>query len=291
MGMSAVRSPYAAKLGGRIRQFRMERALSSGELAAAASVTSSAVSKVEHGKMVPSRDVLARIVTALNLPAEEQESLFDLLGQAAADAASNRGYGKGLTLLNQIADRERVCSAVSTFSNSIIPRLLQTAEYARDANRLTPWLSEREVGKAAMTHTERQSVLFEDGREFTFLITEGVPRTWPGELTVMAAQFDRLRQMAVHPGVRVGILPWTSAMRGLPMVTFTLYDDREVAVEMFTGELLMAQPDKVSTHVAQFRRFEESAVYGEEAIGLINRVEMDLARLPPLALDDETSTK
>ncbi|MEY9927139.1 transcriptional regulator with XRE-family HTH domain [Catenulispora sp. GP43] len=291
MGMSAVRSPYAAKLGGRIRQFRMERALSSGELAAAASVTSSAVSKVEHGKMVPSRDVLARIVTALNLPAEEQESLFDLLGQAAADAASNRGYGKGLTLLNQIADRERVCSAVSTFSNSIIPRLLQTAEYARDANRLTPWLSEREVGKAAMTHTERQSVLFEDGREFTFLITEGVLRTWPGELTVMAAQFDRLRQMAVHPGVRVGILPWTSAMRGLPMVTFTLYDDREVAVEMFTGELLMAQPDKVSTHVAQFRRFEESAVYGEEAIGLINRVEMDLARLPPPALDEEVSSK
>ncbi|WP_370364900.1 Scr1 family TA system antitoxin-like transcriptional regulator [Catenulispora sp. GP43] len=289
--MSAVRSPYAAKLGGRIRQFRMERALSSGELAAAASVTSSAVSKVEHGKMVPSRDVLARIVTALNLPAEEQESLFDLLGQAAADAASNRGYGKGLTLLNQIADRERVCSAVSTFSNSIIPRLLQTAEYARDANRLTPWLSEREVGKAAMTHTERQSVLFEDGREFTFLITEGVLRTWPGELTVMAAQFDRLRQMAVHPGVRVGILPWTSAMRGLPMVTFTLYDDREVAVEMFTGELLMAQPDKVSTHVAQFRRFEESAVYGEEAIGLINRVEMDLARLPPPALDEEVSSK
>jgi transcriptional regulator with XRE-family HTH domain len=289
--MSAVRSPYAAKLGGRIRQFRMERALSSGELAAAASVTSSAVSKVEHGKMVPSRDVLARIVTALNLPAEEQESLFDLLGQAAADAASNRGYGKGLTLLNQIADRERACSAVSTFSNSIIPRLLQTAEYARDANRLTPWLSEREVGKAAMTHTERQSVLFEDGREFTFLITEGVLRTWPGELTVMAAQFDRLRQMAVHPGVRVGILPWTSAMRGLPMVTFTVYDDREVAVEMFTGELLMAQPDKVSTHVAQFRRFEESAVYGEEAIGLINRVEMDLARLPPPALDDEPSSK
>jgi transcriptional regulator with XRE-family HTH domain len=289
--MSAVRSPYAAKLGGRIRQFRMERALSSGELAAAASVTSSAVSKVEHGKMVPSRDVLARIVTALNLPAEEQESLFDLLGQAAADAASNRGYGKGLTLLNQIADRERVCVAVSTFSNSIIPRLLQTAEYARDANRLTPWLSEREVGKAAMSHTERQSVLFEDGREFTFLITEGVLRTWPGELTVMAAQFDRLRQMAVHPGVRVGILPWTSAMRGLPMVTFTLYDDREVAVEMFTGELLMAQPDKVSTHVAQFRRFEESAVYGEEAIGLINRVEMDLARLPPLHLDEEASSK
>ncbi|MFD0639235.1 Scr1 family TA system antitoxin-like transcriptional regulator [Catenulispora yoronensis] len=289
--MSAVRSPYAAKLGGRIRQFRMERALSSGELAAAASVTSSAVSKVEHGKMVPSRDVLARIVTALQLPAEEQESLFDLLSQAAADAASNRGYGKGLTLLNQIADRERVCSAVSTFSNSIIPRLLQTAEYARDANRLTPWLSEREVGKAALTHTERQSVLFEDGREFTFLITESVLRTWPGELTVMAAQFDRLRQMAVHPGVRLGILPWTSAMRGLPMVSFTLYDDREVAVEMFTGELLMGQPDKVTTHVAQFRRFEESAVYGEEAIALINRVEMDLARLPQLSADDESSSK
>ncbi|NUR60641.1 MAG: hypothetical protein HOV87_18560, partial [Catenulispora sp.] len=141
------------------------------------------------------------------------------------------------------------------------------------------------------THTERQSVLFEDGREFTFLITEGVLRTWPGELTVMAAQFDRLRQMAMHPGVRLGILPWSAAMRGLPMVSFTVYDDREVAVEMFTGELLMAQPDKVATHVQQFRRLEESAVYGEEAIALINRVEMDLARLPAVNLDDESSSK
>ena len=291
MGMSAVRSPYAAKLGGQIRKLRMDRALSSGELAAAAAVTSSAVSKVEHGKMVPSRDVLGRMIAVLDLPHPEQDALFDLLGQAAADAASNRGYGKGLTLLGTMADRERTSAAVSVFSNSIIPRLLQTAEYARDANRLTPWLSEREVGKAALTHTERQAVLFEDGREFTFLMTEAVLRTWPGALTVMAAQFDRLRQLAVRPGVRLGILPWSSAMRGLPMCSFTLYDDREVAVEMFTGELLMAQPDRVQTHVDQFRRFEESAVYGEEAIALIDRVEREMARLPMPAGDEPGSSE
>jgi transcriptional regulator with XRE-family HTH domain len=267
----------------------MDRALSSGELAAAAAVTSSAVSKVEHGKMVPSRDVLGRMIAVLDLPDPEQDALFDLLGQAAADAASNRGYGKGLTLLGTMADRESTSAAVSVFSNSIIPRLLQTAEYARDANRLTPWLSEREVGKAAMTHTERQAVLFEDGREFTFLMTEAVLRTWPGALTVMAAQFDRLRQLAIRPGVRLGILPWSSAMRGLPMCSFTLYDDREVAVEMFTGELLMGQPDRVQTHVDQFRRFEESAVYGEEAISLIDKVEREMARLPMLGGDDPTS--
>ena len=269
----------------------MDRALSSGALAAAAEVTSSAVSKVEHGKMVPSRDVLGRMIAVLGLADGEQNALFDLLGQAAADAASNRGYGKGLTLLATMADRERTSAAVSVFSNSIIPRLLQTAEYARDANRLTPWLSEREVGKAALSHTERQAVLFEDGREFTFLVTEAVLRTWPGALTVMAAQFDRLRQLAVRPGVRLGILPWSSAMRGLPMCSFTLYDDREVAVEMFTGELLMAKPDRVQTHVAQFRRFEESAVYGEEAISLIDRVEQEMARLPMPNTDDQSSSK
>jgi len=291
MGMSAVRSPYAAKLGGQIRKLRLDRALSSGELAAAAAVTSSAVSKVEHGKMVPSRDVLGRMIAVLELTGPAQDELFELQGQAAADAASNRGYGKGLTLLNSIADRERTSAAVSVFSNSIIPRLLQTAEYARDANRLTPWLSEREVGKAALSHTDRQSVLFDDGREFTFLVTEAVLRTWPGQLTVMAAQFDRLRQLARQPGVRLGILPWSAAMRGLPMCSFTLYDDREVAVEMFTGELLMAQPDRVATHVAQFRRFEESAVYGEEAILLIDRIEQEMARLPAPHTDDHSSSK
>jgi transcriptional regulator with XRE-family HTH domain len=289
--MSAVRSPFAAKLGSRLRQFRLDRALSSGDLATAASVTSSAVSKVEHGKMVPSRDVLGRMIAVLNLPENERESLFDLLGQAAADAAANRGYGKGLTLLTTIADRERASSTVSCFSNSIIPRLLQTAEYARDANRLTPWLSDREVGKAALTHTARQAVLFDGDREFTFIITEAVLRTWPGSLTVMAAQYDRLRQLAVQPGVRLGILPWSSVMRGLPLCSFTLYDDREVAVELFTGELLMAQPDRVATHVAQFRSFEESALYAEAAVAAIDRIEQDMARLPQPNTDDQSSSE
>ena len=54
-----------------------------------------------------------------------------------------------------------------------------------------------------MTHTERQAVLFDEGREFTFLLTEAVLRTWPGSLTVMAAQFDRLRQLTTQPGVRL----------------------------------------------------------------------------------------
>ena len=289
--MSAVRSPFAAKLGSRLREHRLDRELSSGELAARASVTSSAVSKVEHGKMVPSREVLGRMLTVLDLPAAEREDLFDLLGQAASDAASNRGYGRGLTLLTTIAERERASAVVSCFSNSAIPRLLQTAEYARDANRLTPWLSEREVGKAALTHTARQAVLFDGDREFTFLLTESVLRTWPGSLTVMAAQFDRLRQLSMQPCVRLGVLPWSVSLRGLPMSSFTLYDDHEVAVELFTGELLMAQPDKVSTHVAQFRTFEETAVYGSEARVLIDRIENEMARLPQSNSDDQSSSK
>ncbi|WP_369125528.1 Pls/PosA family non-ribosomal peptide synthetase [Catenulispora pinisilvae] len=37
---------------------------------------------------------------------------------------------------------------------------------------MTPWMSERELGRASALHLERQGVLFEQGRSFEFLLTE-----------------------------------------------------------------------------------------------------------------------
>jgi transcriptional regulator with XRE-family HTH domain len=276
MGMSAVRSPYAAKLGGQIRKLRMDRALSSGELAAAAAVTSSAVSKVEHGKMVPSRDVLGRMIAVLDLPHPEQDALFDLLGQAAADAASNRGYGKGLTLLGTMADRERTSAAVSVFSNSIIPRLLQTAEYARRILAMAD--PSADLGQAVAARMARQSILYDPGRTLEFVLTEQALRFRPGSGAVLPAQLDHLASVATLETVTLGVIPADADMHAIARCGFIVYEDRADGRPPFAftetphASLSASDPADVAVYRDQLAAFRRSAVCGTEAIDIIRAI-------------------
>jgi transcriptional regulator with XRE-family HTH domain len=265
--MSPARSVLAEELGRRLRRHRLDLGLSGLEVAARAAVTQPSVSKIERGMMLPSGDVLERVLGVLNLDAEQRTDLRELLSRAVDDAADRRRHGRGLALLDAIAERERNTTVLRSLSTSMVPPLLQTAEYARYAARLTPWMSERELGRASALHLERQGVLFEQGRTFEFLLTEGALRMCPGPPSLTATQADRLRVLAALPGVRIGIIPASATTRQVfPLYGFTLHDNAAVAVETFTGELLLTRADEIAAHTAVLDGYAESAAYGLEAL-------------------------
>ncbi|MBW8806245.1 MAG: helix-turn-helix transcriptional regulator, partial [Catenulisporales bacterium] len=150
--MSPARSVLAEELGRRLRRHRLDLGLSGLEVAARAGVTQPSVSKIERGMMLPSAEVLERVLGVLGLGDEHRADLRDLLSRAVDDAADRRRHGRGLALLDAIAERERNTRVLRSFSVSMIPPLLQTADYARYAARLTPWMSERELGRASALH-------------------------------------------------------------------------------------------------------------------------------------------
>jgi hypothetical protein len=115
---------------------------------------------------------------------------------------------------------------------------------------------------AVSARMERRRVL--DGpKQFQYVIPESVlyvPLCEPG---AMRAQIDRLATDADRPNVRLGVIPLGAAVELLPFHGFTVYDDRTVAIEMFTGELTLTAEDDVRLHLDAFARLGSSALYDD----------------------------
>ncbi|OKJ86987.1 hypothetical protein AMK32_06970 [Streptomyces sp. CB01883] len=222
--------------------------------------------------MVPSFDVLDRLSRALGLDDSSAREVRDLL--VAVEAAADAGLppdedGIAGAVLN---DAVRSARLVRSFQCVVLPAMLQSAEYARHVFQSVPNATPEAVGRAVAARVERQSVLYEPGRESVFVLTEAVLRTWPGSPALMLAQLDRLLAVESLGSVRLGLIPWRRAVPVLPRHGFTVCDQQSVVVEGFAGEQLVADPAEVAAYEGAFDRFERAAVFGDEVRELLLRV-------------------
>ncbi|MEU3103166.1 helix-turn-helix domain-containing protein [Streptomyces griseoflavus] len=270
--MGSERRERTKVLGARLRGLRAEAGLTGAVLAQRAGVGQPTVSKVETGRMVPSADVLERLSRALGLDEPTAGEVRELL--AAVEAASDSDQPtSGTTPAGMTVDEEvRSAQLVRSFQCVVLPAMLQTAEYARHVFESAPTAMSGEVGRAVAARVDRQSVLYEPGRESVFVLTEAVLRTWPGTPALMLAQLDRLLAVESLSTVRLGVIPWRRPVPVLPRHGFTLCDRRAVVVENFSGERVSDDADEVAAYEETFGRFERAAVFGGEVRELLVRV-------------------
>ncbi|WP_239109839.1 helix-turn-helix domain-containing protein [Streptomyces coelicoflavus] len=258
-------------LGARLRGLRAEAGLTGAVLAQRAGVGQPTVSKVETGRMVPSSDVLDRLSRALDLDDSTARRVRDLL--AAVEAASDSDPASDDDALAGAAlDAVRSAGLVRSFQCVVLPAMLQSAEYARHVFESAPAATPGEVGRAVAARVERQSVLYEPGRESVFVLTEAVLRTWPGTPALMLAQLDRLLAVESLSTVRLGVIPWRRPVPVLPRHGFTLCDRRAVLLETFSSERVSDDADEVAAYEETFGHFERAAVFGGEVRELLLRV-------------------
>ncbi|MEU5223200.1 helix-turn-helix transcriptional regulator [Streptomyces toyocaensis] len=267
--MGSERRERTRVLGARLRGLRAEAGLTGAVLAQRAGVGQPTVSKVETGRMVPSADVLDRLSRALGLDESTVGEVRELL--AAVEAASDSDQlADGATSVGMTVDEEvRSAQLVRSFQCVVLPAMLQSAEYARHVFASAPTATAEEVGRAVAARVERQSVLYEPGRESVFVLTEAVLRTWPGTPALMLAQLDRLLAVESLSTVRLGVIPWRRPVPVLPRHGFTLCDRRAVVVETFSSERVSGDADEVASYEETFGRFEQAAVFGDEVRELL----------------------
>ncbi|MEH0575662.1 helix-turn-helix transcriptional regulator [Streptomyces sp. B21-108] len=277
--MGSERRERMQALGARLRGLRTEAGLTGAVLAQRAGVGQPTVSKVENGRMVPSLDVLGRLSLALDLDEPTSREVRELLVavEAAPDMveASDEEAPAG-AVLNEAVRSARL---VRSFQCVVLPAVLQSAEYARHVFASAPNATPEAVGRAVAARVERQSVLYEPGRESVFVLTEAVLRTWPGNPSLMLAQFDRLLAVDSLTTVRIGVIPWRRAVPVMPRHGFTLCDRRAVVVETFRGERVLDDSADVAAYEETFARFEEAAIFGIEARELLLRVMQEFREL------------
>ncbi|MFC4501285.1 MULTISPECIES: helix-turn-helix domain-containing protein [Streptomyces] len=266
-------------LGARLRVLRTEAGLTGAVLANLAGVGQPTVSKVENGRMVPSVDVLGRLSRALDLDESTAREVRDLL--VAVEAAPNaiEASGEAVPAASSLDEVARSARLIRSFQCVVLPAMLQSAEYARYVFDSAPNVTPEAVGRAVAARVERQSLLYEPGRESVFVLTEGVLRTWPGTPALMLAQLDRLLAVESLSTVRLGVIPWRQPVPAMPRHGFTLCDRSAVVVETFRGERILDGSAELAAYEDEFSRFEAAATFGADVRELLLQVMKDFRDL------------
>ncbi|WP_432928331.1 helix-turn-helix domain-containing protein [Microbispora sp. CA-135349] len=270
-------------MGELLRRLRKDAGLTGKELAERAGIAQPTISRMETGRLLPTPETVERVSTALDLDQDARRELDTLLVRLRDEVSRLKGGLAGREAAN--AARVRSSQWMAVFSSAMIPALLQTAEYARLAVALGRDVDEEDAAKAAAARVDVQAVLFEEGRRFAFVLTEGAVRTWPGSPSLMLAQLDRLTQVSTLPHVRLGVVPWKTEVPAFPLHGFTVFDGSVSVVESLTGDLTLTETAEIGAHEEAFEAFASAAVYEDDLRTLLDEIAADFRELAK-QLDD-----
>jgi transcriptional regulator with XRE-family HTH domain len=197
----------AAFFGGELRRARVAAGFSSQDaLAARLGFDRSVVAKAETGERPPTADVLAAWCEACQL----DEDLFGRLGVLA-----RRADGPVPTWFEDWLEAEHEAHTLRIWSPTLIPGLLQAAEYAR-ALFLAAGADEDSADGMVGARLERQSILDRaDPPHAVVVLDESVLHRLIGSSAVMADQLAHVASASERLHVSVHVLPATGANAGL----------------------------------------------------------------------------
>ncbi len=260
-------------LGKRLHEIRLDAGLKQRELAALAGWQESKVSKIEHGKQLPSITDI-RAWCKFGGAGQQADELIAALRAVEGmwiewRRMEQTGLAKAQQSVLPLYERTR---HFRSYCSSFLPGLIQTEDYTRTV--LTAIMRRRslpdDIDQAVATRMRRQRFLRQRNRRFAFLIEEAALRTGVGGADIWAAQLKHLVEFAGQSNVTLGIVPFSlSRDASWPVESFNIFDDTEVNVELVSGYLTVTQPKEVGLYVQAYTQLAEAAVFGPKARTLI----------------------
>ncbi|GII95476.1 helix-turn-helix domain-containing protein [Sinosporangium siamense] len=268
-----------------LARVRRQAGISGRELATQIGISQSKVSRIEAGTTIPSLPQVETWAAAVKATEETRRSLVALTEAAFGEVHSwNIAFSDRPHLQDEFKDLEDRARAIRTFQLSVVPGLLQIAEYARRVfSFFDPAYSEEGLAAAVATRLQRQLALYAPDREFEFLISEAALRWRPGPPRLMLAQLDRITSIGSLGNVVIGVIPQNREATVSPMHGFVIYEggggqgDVLVEVETAHAGLTVTSPADVALYRRQWARLAGSALYGDEAGELISGIAAEMA--------------
>ncbi|MFF4039159.1 helix-turn-helix domain-containing protein [Streptomyces sp. NPDC001816] len=256
-----------ADLAETLRTLRKRAGLSQVRLAKRCNVSQSKISKIETAEITPSLVDVELILRALNAPEQLVAEITSLARLANTEWEPIRSlWRRGLEKRQaELAGLEADARELRYFLPAMITGLLATPEYIRASLAYSPG----DISKTVARKLERQTVLYDTTKRFTFLLTEQAVRWAVVPPPAMAVQIDRLGSLSHLPNIRIGLIPTGTAISRGPMNTFTVYDDRLATIETFTGRTVFRDSRDVAEHLDVFNQYEQNSHFGEAARTLL----------------------
>jgi transcriptional regulator with XRE-family HTH domain len=276
------------RLGSELRRLRDQAGLSGRQLAGHVGISQSKVSRIESGITIPTLPEVTAWAVAVGASDGTTELLRVLTDAAYTEVHPWSAAMRGRThLQDDIQEIENGARTKLSYEPSVVPGLLQTAEYARRVfTMFEPAYPEIDISAVVAGRLDRQVALFHPSQGFEFLVTEAALRWRVGPAGVLLSQLDRIASLNTLENVTIGLIP--HAARALTHVPhgFTIFEsidgeaDTFVMVETVHANLTISDPAQVTLYRRQWSRLKQMAIYEEDARELLTTVAADIRLLP-----------
>ncbi len=267
-------------LGQRLRELRQDARLTGRQLAESQCWQPSKVSRIESGKQTPSDADVEAWASSCEAPEVASDLIASLRSLEGHYIEHRRAFRSGMARFQRtLGEQESAYTIVRNFQSSIVPGLLQTAEYARHQFTYSGEHagSPADLDKAVAARMDRQQILYRPATKAHFVLTEAALRYRPCPSDVLEGQLDRLLNVATMRTVRLGLIPFETQYVEAPLHGFSIHDERMITVETLTATLTLSEPSEIRAYLQLFTGYAEAAVYGAAARALITRVLSELS--------------
>lgn len=273
------------RLASELRRLRDLAGVSGRELAQRIGISQSKVSRIESGAVVPSLPEVTAWGKELGVSVETQGQLT-----ALTEAAYNEvhPWGSALrrgNLQESVQDQESTASRLHVFQPSVVPGLLQTAEYARRVIAMFHGqYANTDPAAEIASRLHRQLALYDTDRQFEFLITEAALRWRPGPVRLQLAQLHHVASISTLDNVTVGLIPLGVEATTLITHGFVLYEsegkDAWVSVETIHADMTVAAPEHMEIYRSRWSLLREMALFDAAAQQFLSKIVADLRGCP-----------
>ena len=276
----APKSFRARRLGIALRTAREAAGLTLEQAADEINSTRSTLSRYENAQTMVSPASVRALLTLYRRPDAELEDMVQL-----AKEARKPGWWVSYSY---ILDRRTIdfiaveaeATGIANFEPSVVPGMLQTADYIRAIMRGGPHtLGDDEVEQRVQIRLGRQKRLTEpDPPIFDAIVDEGALLRPVGGEAVMAAQLKHLLMISELPNVTIQVIPlkagYHRGTRGsLHVLEFADPEDPSLAsVETVAGQLILDRPHELRTCAKILEHLRAVALSPAESRETINHL-------------------
>ncbi|MFJ9929191.1 MULTISPECIES: helix-turn-helix domain-containing protein [Streptomyces] len=269
------------KLGAELRTLRTGAGLTSGEAARLVGWHQSKVSRIETGSSGVKPADLRLLLDAYAVRDAQLRELLLMLAGSENDGDRDRWWHAYRGVLpptyRDFISLESQARAMRTLETTVVPGLLQTAEYARAVTRAAVKdLDEERLDALVEVRLARQDVLRSNPPlELCAVLDEAVLRREVGGPEVMARQLERLMEAALLPQVRLQVLPFgAGAHVGLtgPFVIFSFPSTSDldvVVLDQLTSSLYLERKEDLRAYSEAFQTLQEHALSPHDSLAYI----------------------
>jgi transcriptional regulator with XRE-family HTH domain len=260
-----------------LRRLREEAGLTQRQAAQECRWATARVGYIENVQQALIEDDLEKLLTLYRVPPDRWGAYI------AAAAEPDRGWWErsgDRTIpewLSLYVGLEQGASRIRSFEATVVPGLLQTADYAAAVLRgdFVPRTS-AQVDELVDLRLRRQALL--TGRapvNMWAILDEAALRRSAHGGGVMAAQLEHLAAMAERPNVTVQVLPFSTGVNSYTFGPFKLLgfpwptDPGVVYVEHRDGAVYLEEPHEVTAHALVFQHLSVWALPPAESVALI----------------------